>query len=169
MNENPFDKTTLSSHSLPGNPPFGSTPASGNVIEVRYPQASRVLVPAALAVSGVVVPIILYFALQPPLNITMAAVTAMMELATAASLYLLFNSSFVRADNVGITKSQFGKAQSVRWEEIADMSMKQVGNGPMQMEFRNVSGKVIFKCSTLGNRADGEKLLDLIDHKLQER
>ena len=168
MPENPFEQSTLVTdesitYLLPP-----STQRDSENVEVRYPFASRVLVPGALALSGVMVPIILYFALQPPLNLTMAAVTAMMELATAASLYIFFNSSFVRADDVGITKSQFGKSQSVRWEEIADMGMKQVGNGPMQMEFRNASGKVIFKCSTLGNRVDGEKLWDLIDMKLQE-
>lgn len=146
----------------------GSTPASGSSVEVRYPYASRVLVPGALAISGIVVPIILYFALDSPLNATMAAITAMMELATALSLYFLFNSSFVRADELGITKSQFGKSQSVRWSEIADMNKIQVGKGPTQLEFKDASGKRIFQCSTLGSLKDGEKLLQFIEFKLQQ-
>ncbi len=145
-----------------------STPLSGRGVEVRYPYASRVLVPGALAISGVVVPIILFFALDSPLNATMAAITAMMELATAVSLYFLFNSSFVRADESGITKSQFGKSQSVRWSEIADMNKTQVGKGPTQLVFKNASGKVIFQCSTLGSLKDGEKLLEFIEFKLQQ-
>jgi len=145
-----------------------STPPFGNSVEVRYPYASRVLVPGALAISGVVVPIILFFALESPLNLTMAAITAMMELATAASLYFLFNSSFVRADEMGITKSQSGKSQSVRWGEIADMSKTQFGKGPTQLEFKDASGKRIFQCSTLGNLRDGEKLMEFIEAKLQQ-
>jgi len=146
-----------------------STPLSGHSVEVRYPYASRVLVPGALTISGVVVPVILFFALESPLNFTMAAITAMMELATALSLYFVFNSSFVRADELGITKSQFGKSQSVRWGEIADMSKTQVGKGPMQLEFKDDSGQRIFQCSTLGSLKDGEKLLDFIEQKLQQR
>ena len=145
-----------------------STLPSGRGVEVRYPYASRMLVTGALGISGVVVPIILFFALEPPLNLTMAAITAMMELATAASLYFLFNSSFVRADETGITKSQFGKSQSVRWDEIADMSKTQVGKGPMQLEFKDASGKRIFHCSTLGSLKDGEKFLQFIEFKLQQ-
>lgn len=166
MLKNPFEKPPL-----PGgtSTAFGSTPASGHCVQVHSPYASRVLVPGALAVSGVIVPIILYFALEPPLNLTMASVTAMMELATAVSLYFLFNSSFVRADEMGITKSQFGKSQSVRWNEIATMSKTQVGQGPTQLEFKDASGKRIFQCSTLGNLAEGQKLLDFIEKKLQQR
>ena len=145
-----------------------STLPSGHSIEVRYPYASRVLVPGALAISGIVVPTILFFALKSPLNATMAAITAMMELATALSLYFVFNSSFVRADEMGITKSQFGKSQSVRWNEIADFSKTQVGKGPTQLEFKNSSGKRIFQCSTLGSLKDGEKLLNFIEAKLRQ-
>ena len=145
-----------------------STLPSGHSVEVRYPFASRVLVPGALAISGIVVPIILFFALEAPLNATMAAITAMMELATALSLYFVFNSSFVRADEMGITKSQFGKSKSVRWNEIADMSKTQVGKGPTQLEFKNASGQRIFHCSTLGSLKDGENFLHFIEAKLRQ-
>ena len=146
-----------------------STLPSGHSVEVRYPFASRVLVPGARAISGIVVPTILFFALESPLNATMAAITAMMELATALSLYFVFNSSFVRADDAGVTKSQLGQTQSVRWAEIADMGVLQIGNGPYRIHFKDASGKEIFKFSTLGSHADGEKLWEFIDKKLEEQ
>ena len=171
MQENPFEQTTLSTDAFAVSTPFAATNAnaSDNSIELRYQPIQRIFTPAALAVSGVIVPIILFFTMQSPLNILMAAVVAMMEFSMAAFTYFLFNSSFVRADDAGVTKSQLGQTQSVRWAEIADMGVLQIGNGPYRIHFKDASGKEIFKFSTLGSHADGEKLWEFIDKKLEEQ
>jgi len=168
MPENPFDQSTLvTDASITYLLPPSTPRALSNAIELRYQPIQRTLIPAAIAVSGVVVPIILFFSLSAPMNILMAAVTAMMEFSMAAFMYFLFNSAFVRADDAGVTKSQLGQTQSVRWEEIADMGVLQIGNGPYQIHFKDASGKEIFKFSTLGNREAGEKLWEFIDKKLE--
>jgi len=172
MQENPFEHTTLQADSPSQSTPFaaGNTPlTTGNAIELRYTPLERSIVPANVALSGIVVPIILFIRLQPPMNLIMPAVVAVAEFTAAAFLYFLFNSALVRADDAGISKTQFGRTQSVRWDEIESLGMKQVGNGSMQIHFTDASGKVIFRCSTLGNREDGEKFMDFIDSKLQER
>lgn len=167
MPDNSFDQSTLvTDNSITYLTPGSLGPVKG--IEVRYPPATRLLVPGALAASGIMVPIVLFFVLQPPLNLIMAAATAILEFGTAAFMYFLYNSTVVRADDAGISKTQLGRTQSARWDEIESLGMTQVGNGPMQIHFTDATGKVIFRCSTLGNREDGEKLMDFIDEKLQE-
>ena len=166
--ENPFEETTLVTdesitYLLPPN-----TQRDSNSVEVRHLPIQRVLIPGALTLSGLVVPIILFFSMQPPMNLMMAFTVAIMEFGVAAFMYFLFNSTFVRADDVGLTRSQLGQKQSVRWEEIVSMGAMQIGNGPVKMEFKNASDKVIFRCSNLGNRVDGEKLWDFIDKKLEK-
>jgi hypothetical protein len=162
MNENPFDQSTLSSTS-------GSTPGSGDAVEVRYPPTHRTLVPALVALSGFLMPAVLFFSLPAPLKFLMAALTAMMEFSAAAFLWFIFNSPFVRADASGITKSQMGKMQSVRWDEIATMETRQLAKGATRIILKNAAGKEVMRASDLNNPYEGALLLTYIETKLQRK
>lgn len=165
MNENPFDETTLS----PATSPMSTLAASsGEGVEVRYGVAQRVVVPAALALSGVIMPLILFFVLQPPLNFLMALVTAMTECSIAALMWFAFNSAFVRADANGITKSQLGKTQTVRWEDIASYETRQLPKGPTLIILKNAAGETVMSASDLNNPFIGGLLLTYIEGKLQK-
>ena len=168
MPENPFEQSTLT-----GSPTGFNPSGAGNFlrgVQVCYPPAQRVLVPGVLALSGLIMPVILFFVLQPPINLMAAGITAVAELGTAAFMYLLFNSAVVRADDTGVTRSQLGKAQSVRWEEIGGIEYSEVANSP-QTKFilRDATGKVILEFSDFGNKKDGLKLRDFIKVRLENR
>lgn len=165
MLENPFEQSTLVTDF--------SQPGSGNSlhgIQVCYPSAQRKLVPAVLALSGLIMPVILFFVLQPPINAMAAGITAVSELGAAAFMYLLFNSAVVRADDSGVTRSQLGKAQSVRWEEISSIEYSEVANSPQtKFTLRDAAGKAILEFSDFGNKKDGLKLRDFIKVRLENR
>src|SRR5690606_28100696 len=90
----------------------------GNGVGLRFSSTTRTDIPAALVSSGVLVPALVYFVLPAPFNALMAVVTAVMELGTAALMWFWLNKSYVRADDIGVTKSQLGKAETIAWEQI---------------------------------------------------
>lgn len=163
MNENPFEQSTLHSHSTSS--PGLSTPiAGGDSVEVRYPAMVRTIVPIAILASAFMAPAIVFFVLQPPLSYAIAAALAITELATAGFLWFLFNSSFVRADANGITKSQMGQTKTVRWEEIGDVEMREIGSNSPRTDYilKDEQGRIVMQFNDLGNSEHGERLRDYI-------
>jgi hypothetical protein len=172
VNESPFEKSTLQPQSSLTSSPFGSTPASGEGVEVRYPAAQRIVVPAALLFSAIVAPAAVFFIVQPPLNVIIAAVLAVAELSTTAFMWFLFSSAFVRADENGITKSQMGQTKSVRWEEIGGVEMQQTTTSrPPRTEWmlKDLEGKTLLQFSDFGDRENGERLAEYIAQKREQR
>jgi hypothetical protein len=164
MFKNPFGPTNV-------NPGPAATPAIiGEGVEVRYSPIARTLVPGVMLLSGIMVPVILYMVLPSPFNITMAVVTAVMELLTAAALWAVFNLSFVRADEIGVTRSLMGRKVSVSWAQVAKMEVKESPKSP-QTHFKllDQSKKTLLEFSDLGNRADGVKLHQFIKDKLKNQ
>lgn len=163
MNENPFEHSTMTSTPL-----ANTMSAAGDGVEVRYPESIRTLVPGVLLASAVTMPIVMFFALPTPQNILVAAAVAVMEFPTAGFLWFLFNATVMRADSNGVTKVQFGKAQTVRWDQIANMEMRQVGNGAMQIILKDSGDKILIQLSDCGNRRDGDRLIEYIENQLAE-
>ncbi len=162
MFKNPFGPTTINAG------PTAATGMIGEGVEVRYSPIARTLVPGVMLLSGIMVPVILYMVLPAPFNETMAAVTALIELLTAATLWAVFNLSFVRADEVGVTRSLMGKKLSVSWAQIAKMEVKESSKSPQsQFKLQDRGGKTLLEFSDLGNRADGAKLRRFIESKLK--
>lgn len=176
MPESPFEHTTLrqsagpyAASGVPANSEAISE-ASGESREVRYPAATRTLVPAATVLSGLVAPLIVYFALPAPLNLVLALVVGLMDLATAAFLWFLFNAAFVRADETGLTKSQLNQITSIGWEEIAGVEIEERAGTPQRTyALKNESGETVFTFGDFGNREDGEKLRHFIAARLEAR
>lgn len=162
MFKNPFGPTTVDSG------PAVAPGMIGEGVEVRYSPIARALVPGAMLLSGIVVPVILYFVLPSPFNITMSVVTAFIELLTAATLWAVFNLAFVRADEIGVTRSLMGKKSSVSWAQIAKMEVKENPKSPQtHFKLQDRSGKILLEFSDLGNRIDGMKLRRFIEAKLK--
>jgi hypothetical protein len=168
MNENPFDQSTLRETGTAPQP-VSNTLSTGDGVEVRYPAAQRTLVPALLASTAVIAPLILFFVLQPPLNFVVSAAVAVMEFGTAGFMWFLFNSAFVRADSNGVSKSQFGKTGAARWEEIARMETVKVENQSTQIILKDSSGREVLSVSDLSNKRDGERLIAYIAEKLEQK
>lgn len=165
MFKNPFGPTTVQA----GPTSAANSPLLiGDGVLVRYSPVIRTLVPGAMLFSGIVVPVVLYFVLPAPFNITMAVVTAFMELLTAATLWAVFNLAFVRADEVGVTRSLLGKKTSVSWAQVAKMEVKEGKKSPQTMfTLLDQSGKTLMEFSDFGNRPDGVKLRQYIEGKLR--
>lgn len=162
MNENPFQQNTLASTPL----------QSDATIEVRYLQPVRVFVPAVLALSAVIMPLVMYFALPSPQNVMVAAVVALMEFSAAGFLWFLFNSAFVRADGSGVTRSHFGHSKTARWEEIAKVeTLTTTLSRPPQTQYtlKDLSGKTLLQFTDFGNRADGRKLAEYIERRIGKK
>jgi hypothetical protein len=172
MNESPFEKSTLQPQPPLMSLSLGSTPATGESVEARYPAVQRIVVPAATLFSAIVAPATVFFIVQPPLNIIIAAVLLMMELATTAFIWFLFSSAFVRADENGITKSQMGQTKTVRWEEIGGVEMQQTtASRPPRTEYvlKDLEGKTLLQFSDFGDRENGERLAEYIAQKREQR
>ncbi len=159
----PFGPTTINAG------PISAPGMIGEGVEVRYSSIARTLVPGAMLLSGIMVPVILYFVLPSPFNVTMSVVTAVMELLTAAALWAVFNLSFVRADEIGVTRSLMGRKVSVSWGQVAKMEVKESAKSPQtHFKLKDRGGKTLLEFSDLGNRADGVKLHQFIKGKLKK-
>ena len=168
MPENPFEESTLSSST-----PLLSTPGAQDGMEVRYAAAQRFVVPAALAASGVLVSLVLFFVLQPPLNLMVALIVAMLEFSTAGLMWFFFNSALVRADSSGITQSQFGRVKTVKWEEIAEMKILSDAlskNGAATVTLLDSQKKTLMQFNpNIGGQNESEKLMEYISNKWDEK
>lgn len=166
MSENPFEQSTLQAKPASSVSSMSTSTFSGDGVEVRYGAAQRTVVPAVLAGSAIIAPLIIFFVLQPPLNFVMAAVVALMEFSVAGFMWFLFNSALVRADSSGVSTAQLGNTKSARWEEIATFELQQTSNNPTQIILKNASGNEVLRLSDLGNKTDGARLIKYIENKL---
>ena len=167
MFKNPFGPTTVKvSPTSSATSPL----VIGEGVVLRYSPVIRTLVPGAMLFIGIMVPAVLYFVLPSPFNITMSVVTAFIELLTAATLWAVFNLAFVRADEVGVTRSLLGKKTSVSWTQVAEMEVKANSKSPQtSFTLLDQNGKMLLEFSDFGNRPDGVKLRRFIEGKLRHR
>ena len=164
MAENPFEKTTLGTNT--GSPPITTPLSEGSSVELRWSQASRVMPFVALP-SILIAPVIVYFVVPSPLNIAIAILVLLFDIAAFGFLWFAMGASFVRADDDGITIALMGAKRTVTWDEISGLELSdQAESAHTKYQLKGKNGGTIMEFDDFGNKIDGAKMREFIATKL---
>jgi hypothetical protein len=167
MAESPFKQTTLGSNA--GSTPTTTLLSEGSSVELRMTQASRIM--PLVALPGIfIAPIVVYFMVPAPLNIAIAILVLLLDIAAFGFLWFFMGASFVRADDDGVTISLMGSKRAVLWDDISGFELSdEVRSSHTKYQLKDKNGGMILEFSDFGNKIDGAKMREFITAKITAR
>lgn len=164
MTENPFEQSTLNAPG--GVVPPSATKAyamSGPGVMLKPPPMLRVGLPIILMGSGFTSVAAIMFSVKDfPLNLIVSIVMVCCEASVAAFFWFYYNAIFVCADDNGVTKSQWGKATTVPWAQIASIESLDITGSNMRYTLKDSTGEVVMEFVDFSDSINGAKLRDFI-------